>query len=113
MEDVNSIEAGGTAFEQFIKYLHAWEGGASQDGKYYIVQSDGSNGGSAVGHGVDIAANGAELRAAGYNTSIGSKIPVDVVDAIEKRVINSATCRHKIKDKRIKFKRISNICFIN
>lgn len=103
-EDVNSIEAGGTAFEQFIKYLHAWEGGASQDGKYYIVQSDGSNGGSAVGHGVDIAANGAELRAAGYNTSIGSKIPVDVVDAIEKRVINSQLADIKSKTKGLNLK---------
>lgn len=104
LEDVNSIEAGGTAFEQFIKYLHAWEGGASQDGKYYIVQSDGSNGGSAVGHGVDIAANGAELRAAGYNTSIGSKIPVDVVDAIEKRVINSQLADIKSKTKGLNLK---------
>lgn len=104
LEDVNSIEAGGTAFEQFIKYLHAWEGGASQDGKYYIVQSDGSNGGSAVGHGVDIGAHGAELRAAGYNTSIGSKIPVDVVDAIEKRVINSQLADIKSKTKGLNLK---------
>ena len=104
LEDVNSIEAGGTAFEQFIKYLHAWEGGASQDGKYYIVQSDGSNGGSAVGHGVDIGAHGAELRAAGYNTSIGSKIPVDVVDVIEKRVINSQLADIKSKTKGLNLK---------
>lgn len=43
--------------------------------------------GFAVGYGVDIAAHGAELRRLGYNTEKGSLIPVDVVDAIEKREI--------------------------
>ena len=82
--------ASGTMFEQFLKYLHAWEGGsATSDGKYYIVESDGSASGSAVGHGVDIGTHGAELRALGYSTSIGSKIPVDVVDAIEKKEVNN------------------------
>lgn len=104
LEDVNSVEAGGTAFEQFIKYLHAWEGGASKDGKYYIVQSDGSKGGSAVGHGVDIKAHGAELRAAGYDTSIGSKIPVDIVDAIEKRVLKETVADVKSKTKGLNLK---------
>ena len=45
-------------------------------------------GGSDVGHGVDIGTHGAELRKLGYSTEIGSKIPIDVVDAIEEREIN-------------------------
>lgn len=78
-----------SASKQFIKWLHGWEGGkASQDGKHYIVESDGSASGLAVGHGVDIATHGAELRRAGHPTTKGSKIPVDVVDAIEEREVN-------------------------
>ena len=80
----------GSSFKQFKKWLHGWEGGSkSSDGKYYIVESDGSEHGSAVGHGVDIPTYGAELRAAGYDTSIGSKIPIDIVDAMEEKEINS------------------------
>ncbi len=82
-------------------YLHAWEneGGAktNADGTKYIVESDGG-GGSAVGYGVDIAAHGKEIRAAGYSTSIGSEIPVEFVDALEdkelqenKEVVEKAT----------------------
>lgn len=88
-KDVGSTASSGSGFEQFKKWLHGWEGGSvSKDGKFYIVESDGSKSGSAVGHGVDIGTHGAELRAAGYDTSIGSKIPVDVVDAIEEKEIN-------------------------
>ena len=88
--EVESSSTSGSSFKQFKKWLHSWEGGsATADGKFYIVESDGSENGSAVGHGVDIGTHGAELRAAGYNTSIGSKIPKDVVDAIEEKELNS------------------------
>ena len=50
----------------------------------YEVKPDGG-GGSAVGFGVDIATFGSELRAAGYDTSIGSLIPCSVVDRMEDR----------------------------
>lgn len=79
----------GSGFELFLQWLHTYEGGTkTDDGKYYIVESDGSDNGTAVGHGVDIGTHGAELRKAGYDTSIGSKIPVDVVDAIEEREVS-------------------------
>ena len=76
------------AWEQFIKYLHQCESGGTiyknaEGVDCYKVNSDGG-GGSAVGYGVDIATHGARLRAAGYDTSIGSLIPVTVVDPIEK-----------------------------
>ncbi len=43
--------------------------------------------GSAVGYGVDIATHGAKLRKLGYDTSIGSLIPVEPVDEIEREEI--------------------------
>lgn len=87
-------------FDNFKKWLHNLEGGSvSSDGKYYIVESDGSSTGSAVGHGVDIGTHGAELRKAGYSTTIGSKIPIDVVDAIEEKEIQSNIKTVKSKSK--------------
>lgn len=56
-------------------------------------------GGSAVGHGVDIGTHGAELRKLGYSTEIGSKIPIDVVDAIEEKEINGNISAVKSKAK--------------
>lgn len=98
--EVGSSAASGSGFEQFKKWLHGWEGGSvTKDGKYYIVESDGSATGSAVGHGVDIKTHGAKLRAAGYDTSIGSKIPVDIVDAIEEKEINGKIADVKSKTK--------------
>lgn len=81
--------ASSSSWKQFIKFLHSWEGG----GKIYNINGvdcykvlpDGG-GGSAVGYGVDIAANGNKLKDENgelYNTDIGSYIPVNVVDAIE------------------------------
>lgn len=88
-EGMNS--ASSSAWEQFIKYLHAKEGGGtiyknSNGIDCYQVVSDGSTTGSAVGYGVDIGVHGAELEALGYETSIGSLIPVEIVDAIEIRI---------------------------
>lgn len=81
-----------SSLDQFVRYLHSWEGGGkktknAKGEECYTVQSDGSKNGSAVGYGVDIATHGAKLRALGYDTSIGSLIPVEVVDAIEKEEI--------------------------
>ena len=96
--NVGDSSTSGSSFKQFKKWLHGWEGGSvSSDGKFYIVESDGSATGSAVGHGVDIGVHGAELRAAGYSTTIGSKIPVDVVDAIEEKEINGKISAVKSK----------------
>ena len=94
------IENNDNDLENFKKWLHELEGGTvSSDGKYYIVERDGSPTGSAVGHGVDIGTHGAELRRAGYSTELGSKIPVDVVDKIEEKEIQSNIKTVKSKTK--------------
>lgn len=86
--DYGSV-ASGSGFDLFIKWLHTYEGGRkTEDGKFYIVESDGSATGLAVGHGVDINTHKAELIAAGYSIKKGSKIPVDIVDAIEEKEVN-------------------------
>lgn len=77
-----------TSWDQFLKFLHSWEVGGktfkNDEGvDCYKVNPD-SGGGSAVGYGIDIDTHGATLRALGYDTSIGSLIPVEVVDEIEK-----------------------------
>lgn len=81
----NMIYVSNDSWNQFIRYLHMAEGG----GTIYINDSGVdcykvTNG--AVGYGVDIATHGATLRALGYDTTEGSLIPVEDVDAIEKRV---------------------------
>ncbi|MBQ2916901.1 MAG: CHAP domain-containing protein [Clostridia bacterium] len=83
----------GTSMQQFLQFLHSWEGGGTvykdENGvDCYKVQSDGG-GGSAVGYGVDIATHGEELRALGYDTSIGALIPTEIVDEIEKEAVAS------------------------
>lgn len=88
MSEFGSVTSG-SGFDLFIKWLHTYEGGKkTEDGKFYIVESDGSATGLAVGHGVDIGTHGAELQAAGYSIGIGSQIPVDIVDAIEEKEVN-------------------------
>lgn len=77
-----------SSWDQFLKFLHSWEGGGkifkNEEGvECYKVNSDGG-GGTAVGYGIDIDTHGNTLRALGYDTSIGSLIPVEVVDEIEK-----------------------------
>lgn len=92
LEPSNLMNVTGTnAFEQFIRYLHSWEGGGTiykdaQGVDCYKVQSDGG-GGSAVGYGIDISTHGNRLRQLGYDTSIGALIPVEIVDEIEKEQI--------------------------
>lgn len=89
----------GMSDDLLMAYLHAWENedgpSTSSDGKNYIVESDGG-GGAAVGYGVDIAAHGDEIRAAGYSTSIGSEIPVDFVDELEKTEIDA--CKQVVEE---------------
>ena len=89
-EFVKASSASG--MDQLIRFIHSWEGGGeiyknSKGVDCYKVQSDGG-GGSAVGYGVDIATHGGRLKALGYDTSIGSLIPVDVVDEIEKEELD-------------------------
>ncbi len=78
-----------SSWEQFTRYLRQTEGGGeiyknSAGVDCYKVNPDGG-GGSAVGYGVDIATHGGKLRKLGYQTTIGSLIPVSVVDPIEKK----------------------------
>lgn len=89
-DEMKSVK-GNSSLDQYIKYVHCWEGGGeitknAKGEDCYRVNSDGSQNGSAVGYGVDIGIHGAELRKLGYDTSIGSLIPVDVVDAIERQI---------------------------
>lgn len=76
--------------DQFIEYLHIFEDSQLQtysiNGREcYIVKSDGSASGMAVGYGVDIAAHKTEFAKLGYsNIKIGDYIPVDIVDTMEK-----------------------------
>lgn len=91
--DENMTSVSSSGWEQFIRFLHSFEGGGTvyknENGEdCYKVTSDGG-GGSAVGYGVDIATHGAKLRALGYDTSIGSLIPVEIVDAIEEKIIKN------------------------
>ena len=77
------------SWEQFVRYLRQCEYGEGTTYKNasgvdcYKVMPDGG-GGLAVGYGVDIATHGLKLKSLGYSISIGSLIPVSVVDSIEK-----------------------------
>ena len=93
---LNTFQNTGSLFgglNTFKEYLHAWEGntGITEDGKYYIVGDDGA-GHPTVGYGIDIYNSGYLDRflAAGYDVSIGSKIPVEFVDALENEEIQKA-----------------------
>lgn len=90
--NMNNVSSG-TSMQQFLQFLHSWEGGGTvykdENGvDCYKVRADGG-GGSAVGYGVDIATHGEELRALGYDTSIGALIPTEIVDQIEKEAVAS------------------------
>lgn len=76
-----------------IEYIHYWEMGGeiepgsaylTADEQFYIVHNDGA-GHPTVGYGVDIYNCGytSLFQSAGYDLSIGSKIPVEFVDSIE------------------------------
>ena len=91
-KSTEEVQNSGEGLKLFLKWMHTYEGGTkTPDGKFYIVESDGSATGSAVGHGVDIGTHGATIRKAGYSTEIGSKIPVDFVDALEEKEVKSKT----------------------
>lgn len=92
-ESENGMQsATGSSLEQFIRYLHSWEGGGTiyknEKGEDCYKVTNG-----AVGYGVDIATHGVELKKAGYSTSAEALIPVSVVDPIEQQEIND-----RIKD---------------
>lgn len=84
----------GAGFDQLKRYLHKWEGenpAKSLDGTQYKIVDDGA-GHATVGYGVDIVNGGheAEFKANGYDTNIGSFVPVDFVDKIEEKSIQNA-----------------------
>lgn len=98
--DMNNASSG-NSMQQFLQFLHSWEGGGTiykdaQGVDCYKVQSDGGEG-SAVGYGVDIGTHGNRLRLLGYDTSIGSLIPVEIVDEIEKESIQKSIDNIKMK----------------
>ena len=81
----------GGGYDQFIRWLHAWEGmsgSLSADGTKYIIGDDGY-GNITVGYGVDIFNGGFAERfaAAGYPTSVGSEVDKEFVDNLEKEEI--------------------------
>lgn len=87
----SSMSRGG-GYDQFIRWLHAWEGmsgSLSADGTKYIIGDDGY-GNITVGYGVDIFNGGFAERfaAAGYSTSVGSEVDKEFVDNLEKEEIN-------------------------
>ena len=87
----SSMSRGG-GYDQFIRWLHAWEGmsgSLSADGTKYIIGDDGY-GNITVGYGVDIFNGGFAERfaAAGYPTSVGSEVDKEFVDNLEKEEIN-------------------------
>lgn len=86
----SSMSRGG-GYDQFIRWLHAWEGmsgSLSADGTKYIIGDDGY-GNITVGYGVDIFNGGFAERfaAAGYPTSVGSEVDKEFVDNLEKEEI--------------------------
>lgn len=86
----SSMSRGG-GYDQFIRWLHAWEGmsgSLSADGTKYIIGDDGY-GNITVGYGVDIFNGGFAERfaAAGYSTSVGSEVDKEFVDNLEKEEI--------------------------
>ena len=90
-DDFTSTSRGG-GYDQFIRWLHAWEGlngSISADGTKYIIGDDGY-GHPTVGYGVDLNAKGDKFRAAGYPTSVGAEVDKEFVDNVEKEEINSA-----------------------
>lgn len=98
--DMNNVSSG-NSMQQFLQFLHSWEGGGTiykdaQGVDCYKVQSDGGEG-SAVGYGVDIGTHGNRLRLLGYDTSIDSLIPVEIVDEIEKESIQKSIDNIKMK----------------
>ena len=84
----------GGGYEQFIRWLHAWEGlngSISSDGTKYIIGDDGY-GHPTVGYGIDIFNGGFadKFTAAGYSTSVGAAVDKEFVDNLEKEEINAA-----------------------
>lgn len=92
-DSFNSINSNGGR-EQFLRWLHAWEGSnppTSADGKKYIIEDDGY-GHPTVGYGIDIFNGGFAERfaAAGYSTNIGAEVDKEFVDNLEKEEIDRA-----------------------
>lgn len=94
-DDCSSV-GGGSASQDVVNFVWEWEGsdeylksiGAlSADGKEYIIIRDAAAGTRAVGHGIDLDAGGyaSVFEAAGYSTSIGSRVPKDFVDQLSKK----------------------------
>lgn len=80
--------ASSDSYEQFRRFLR------QEEGYYGTIQKNSEGvecyqvGDGAVGYGVDIATFGSELTSKGYSIETNALIPVDVVDAMEKRELD-------------------------
>lgn len=91
--DFSSTSKGG-GFEQFVRWLHQWEGingSISPDGTKYIIGTDGY-GHPTVGYGIDIINGGFadRFKAAGYSIEVGAEVDKEFVDNLEKEELNKA-----------------------
>ena len=79
--------------EKIKTYIQYWEGstGTNSDGTMYKIVDIG-DGVRTVGHGINLTANtdyDNQLKAAGYDTSIGSYVPVEMVDEFETEILKN------------------------
>ena len=93
-ESFTSMKSSSGGREQFVRWLHEWEGingSISADGKKYIIGDDGF-GHPTVGYGIDIFNGGfaERFRAAGYSTDVGAEVDKEFVDNLEKEEIDKA-----------------------
>lgn len=99
--DVNFTTISGTSSpDQIIRFIHMWEHSTppptTADGTMYIIETD-SVGHPTVGYGVDIEKSGykSEFTSRGYSTNVGDTIPVELVDAVEEKILED--CIENIK----------------
>lgn len=86
-----------SSIAKFKQYLYSFEGctSLSADGTKYKIELDGG-GNLTVGHGIDINANQATLKAAGYSINEGDYIDKNFIDTLENEIINN--CIQKVEN---------------
>ena len=80
-----------TGISLLMEYLHAWEGTPpeSADGTKYVIFDDGYEN-LTVGYGVTIEYYGSKMREAGAtDLSLGAEVDKEIVDKIEKDIVQS------------------------
>ena len=91
IKDFSKINRAG-GLDKRKRYIRYWEnaGGPPTDGDNYIIEDDGA-GHPTVGYGVDIENSGYKSKfiEAGYPTSIGGKVPIEFVNAIEDEILRN------------------------